>query len=61
MKKSLLILILIAGLGTAGYYGYQNYLDSQKLYHIAGLGCTLTPRVYRELCALLGEENVKLK
>ena len=30
MKKSLLVLILIVGLGTAGYYGYQNYLDSQK-------------------------------
>ena len=30
MKKSLLVLILIVGLGTAGYYGYNVYTNSQK-------------------------------
>ena len=40
---------------------YFYYLDSQKLFRVDGASCRLTPRVYRELCELLGKENVGLK
>ncbi len=40
---------------------YFYYLDTAKLFGAAGLEVNLTPSVYRELCELLGEENVGIK
>jgi DNA polymerase-3 subunit alpha len=39
---------------------YFYYCDTEKLFHISGLTCHLSPFVYRELVSLLGEDNVKL-
>lgn len=40
---------------------YFYYLDTEKLFGANGLAVDLTPTVYRELCELLGEENVGIK
>lgn len=40
---------------------YFYYLDTEKLFGANGLNVNLTPTVYRELCDLLGTENVGLK
>lgn len=37
------------------------YKDTEKLFRAEGLSATLSPTVYGELCALLGQENVGLK
>ncbi len=39
---------------------YFYYCDTEKLFHVSGLTCHLSPFVYRELVSLLGEDNVKL-
>ncbi|MBR2634190.1 MAG: DNA polymerase III subunit alpha [Clostridia bacterium] len=40
---------------------YFYYADSGKLFHIAGLSCSLSPKIYRELTELVGSENINLK
>ncbi|MBQ3076045.1 MAG: hypothetical protein IJC26_08245, partial [Clostridia bacterium] len=40
---------------------YFYYIDTKKLFNASGLETNLTPKIYHELCELLGEENVGLK
>ncbi len=56
-RRALALLKIFPGKTPCFFY----YLDTKKLFGASGLGADLTPTVYRELCELLGKENVGLK
>ncbi len=56
-KRAMAILRIFSG-NTPCYFYYQ---DTKKLFYVDGLSVRLTPLVYRELCEILGKENVGLK
>ena len=55
MEKRVLALLKIFPGKTPCYF---YYIDTEKLFCISGLAAELSPTVYRELCELLGKENV---
>ncbi len=56
-KRAMALLRIFSGKTPCYFY----YLDTGKLFYANGLSCQLTPRVFRELKELLGEENVGVK
>lgn len=58
MEKRAMALIRIFSGKTPCYFYYR---DTEKLFGSAEFGVSFTPMIYRELCELLGEENVGIR
>jgi hypothetical protein len=58
MEKRATALIRIFPGSTPCYFYYR---DTEKLFGSPEFGVSFTPSVYRELCDLLGEENVGIR